>query len=79
MLKIDYLRLHLPAGYEKQASSIARLVAKELGGLPVEHAARIEHLTVPQIKIQGERTDKELAAGIARSIHRQVQGGGKHE
>jgi len=79
MLKIDHLRLRLPAGYEKQASTIARLVAQELGRLPVEHSAQIEHLAVSQINIQGRQTDKQLAAGIARSIHQQVsenRGGG---
>ncbi|OIO71891.1 MAG: hypothetical protein AUJ57_06505 [Zetaproteobacteria bacterium CG1_02_53_45] len=81
MLTIDHLRLQLPAGYEKRAASIARLVARELGRLPVTHSGRVEHLAVPQITLHGNQTDKQLAIGIARSIHSQMTGeaGGCHD
>ena len=82
MLKIDHLRLHLPSSYEKKASSIARLVAEELGRLPIENSVRIEHLPVPQIKLHGTQTDAQLAKGIARSIHGQLtkaQSGSRHD
>jgi len=73
-MTIDQLMLHLPEGYGKRAASISRLIAGELGRMPMVSATRIEHLVVPEIRLTHQQTDQQLATIIAASIHQQVVG-----
>jgi len=74
MLSIDNLRLHLPAGFEHRADSIARLVGRELAGIHVGKSADIGSLQVPGVSVHPGQSDRQAALQIAQAIHRQVGG-----
>jgi hypothetical protein len=66
--EIGHLQLSLPAGMEKRAARIGRLVAQALArqhGLP---AGRIATLPVGPLRIDPRRPDHALAQGIAGAI-----------
>lgn len=66
--EIGRLALKLPAGFEKRAGRIGRLVGEALSGhdLPPGH---IEHLGVGPLKIDARRSDRAIAEHIAGAIH----------
>ena len=68
MLKIDRLRLSLPAGYEARADRIARLVADELAGLPVHGDAHFDQLTLPTVEVGPRATDAQVAGAVTRAM-----------
>ena len=74
MLKIDRLRISLPAGYQSRADRIARLVADELAALPVERSASCERLSVPPIEVPRAASDRRIAGSIAKAIAVQWKG-----
>lgn len=68
MLKIDRLRLSLPAGYEARADRIARLVADELAALPLQGDANFDRLALPTVEVGQRATDRQVASSIASSM-----------
>lgn len=68
MLKIDRLRLSLPAGYESRAERIARLVADELAGLRFQGDAHFDRLTLPTVEVGPRATDRQVASSIATGM-----------
>lgn len=73
-LTIDSLRLQMPAGFEHRAEAIARCLGDELIRQPWigSHVLNQLHLA-PQI-VRPEQSDRQIAAQIARAIHRQTTG-----
>lgn len=69
MIEIDCLRLHLPGGWEKRATRIARLVGHELARLPQGPAESRESLRVPGLRLPASLSDRAAAARIAAAIH----------
>ena len=69
MLKIDELRLVLPAGFEPRAEGIARLVAEELARLTPSTAGRFERLSAPPIEVSTNASDGDIARRVALAIH----------
>ena len=68
MLKIDRLRLSLPAGFETRADRIARLVADELAALPLQGDANLDRLALPTVEVGPRATDRQVASSIASSM-----------
>jgi hypothetical protein len=68
MLKIDRLRLSLPPGFEPLAERIARLVADELAGLPLQGDAHFDRLTLPTVEVGQRATDRQVAGAVAGSV-----------
>lgn len=75
MLKIDRLRLSLPAGYEGRADRIARLVADELAGLQLQGDAHFDRLTLPAVEVGPRATDRQVASSIAGAMSSHLTGG----
>jgi hypothetical protein len=75
MLKIDRLRLSLPAGYETRADRIARLVADELAALPLQGDANLDQLTLPTVEVGPRATDRQVASSIAGAMSSHLTGG----
>ncbi len=73
MIDITRLRLHLPAGFERRAARIARLVGDELARLPVASEVHADSLHVRGLEISPALSDRRAAARIASAIHRQAQ------
>lgn len=75
MLKIDRLRLSLPAGYEGRADRIARLVADELAALQLQGNAQFDRLALPAIEVGPRATDRQVASSIAGAMSSRLTGG----
>ena len=79
MIRIDLMRLRLPAGYEHRADRIARAVADELGREPVPASAEIASLEAAPVTVPGAASDGDVAREIAGSIRaamaRRMRGG----
>lgn len=73
MLKIDRLRLSLPAGYESRADRIARLVADELAGLQLQGDAHFDRLTLPAVEVGPRATDRQVAGAVTRAMASQLK------
>ena len=74
MLKIDRLRLALPAGYAPRARQIAFLIAEELAerlpaaGGPMDRPMRLDHLALPPLDVAHGASDREVAGSVANAI-----------
>ena len=75
MLTIDRLRLRLPAGFERRAERIGRLVGDALAridtGAPGA-ALTLDRLALPPITIAPGASDFDVAAGVASSVRCQI-------
>ena len=75
MLTIDTLRLQLPAGFERRAERIGRLLGDALAridtGAPGAELT-LDRLALPPITIAPGASDFDVAAGIAASVHHQI-------
>ncbi len=71
MLKIDRLRLTLPAGFEGRARSIARRLAEELARpLPAGASGqRLARLEIPPLTVGPEAGDRQIARRLADNLH----------
>jgi hypothetical protein len=76
MIAVDRLRISLPAGFERRAERIARLVAGELAALPVGASASLDRLAVPAVDLAHGASDAQVAGSIARAIGAHLNGGG---
>lgn len=74
MLKIDRLRISLPAGYEARADRIARLVADELAALPIQGDANLDRLSLPTVEVARNASNRRIASSIASSMAAQLGG-----
>ena len=75
MLKIDRLRISLPAGFEARAERIARLVADELAGLPIQGDAKFDRLALPTVEVGPRASDRQVASSIASGMASRLGGG----
>ena len=74
MLRIDRLRIGLPAGMESRADRVARLVGEELAKTRPAAGGRIESLALGRIEMPAGATDRQWAARIAGAIHQRIGG-----
>jgi hypothetical protein len=73
-LRIDELRISLPAGCEARAATIARLVAEALADVPLAAGLRLDRLQVGPLALSAAATDRDLAHAIARGIRAALPG-----
>ena len=75
MLTIDTLRLQLPAGFERRAERIGRLLGDALAridtGAPGAELT-LERLALPPITLTPGASDFEVADSIAISVRQQM-------
>jgi hypothetical protein len=72
---VDRLSLQLPPGFEHRADSIARRLGDELSRLTWPGDCEREHLPLAPQSVRPEQSDLQIAAQIARAIHRQITRG----
>lgn len=68
ILRIDRLRLHLPAGFEQRGHTIARQLAAQLAELPLGASATIERLSLPPLPVPAGAPDAWIARQLARNV-----------
>jgi hypothetical protein len=71
--KIDRLRISLPPEWRGRETLLVRLIARELGNLPLAAGAELDQMKLSPITHPPGGTTKSLASSIARQIHRQAQ------
>jgi hypothetical protein len=75
VLIIDTLRLQLPAGFERRAESIGRLLGDALARIDTGAPGpdrRLDRLALPPLEIAPGASDFDVAAGIASSVRHQI-------
>ena len=72
MLTIDRLSIHLPAGFEGRADSIAALIAERLADVPVAESRTVERLRVDEVVVDATHADTDLAERVAHAIRREL-------
>ena len=75
MLTIDALRLQLPAGFERRAERIGRLLGDALVRIDVGVLGAeltLDRLVLPPITIAPGASDYDVAAGIASLVCQQI-------
>ncbi len=68
MLEIDRLRLQLPAGFERRAPRISRLLAEHLAQSQQTRNLSLQRLRAGPIRVAAGDSDRQVARAIARSI-----------
>ena len=68
ILRIDHLRINLPAGYENQAKEISRRIAELLVGCDSKLLRSVPTLRVPPITIRANSNSGEIARAIVNGI-----------
>jgi len=75
VLTIDTLRLQLPAGFERRAERIGRLLGDALARIDTGATGAdltLDRLALPPITIAPGASDFDVAAGIASSVRQQI-------
>lgn len=75
MIQIERIRMHLPAGFEHRATSIARLVGDALAKQSVSHDVSLESVSITPQRITGNTPDVEIAQLIVAQIICGCEGG----
>jgi len=68
LIRIDKLRLGLPAGFEHRAARISRLVGEHLARLPVPADVSLDSLRVGRLEVSPALSDSHIAARIASAV-----------
>lgn len=68
MIQIERIRMHLPAGFEHRATSIAQLVGKVLSKQHIAEDVVLESLSVAPPRFSLNITDAEIANQIVEQI-----------
>ena len=75
MLTIGTLHLQLPAGFEGRAERIGRLLGVALARIDTGGPGAdltLDRLALPPITIAPGASDRDVAAGVASSVRRQI-------
>ncbi len=75
MIEIERLHLGLPATLARRADRISQLVGETLADTSAGQNLRIDALHIGPLRIDAQRTDRQIARQIARAIERQLPGG----
>ncbi len=76
--EIGQIHLHLPAGLERRAGRIGRLLGESLAQGEAPVAGRIDHVAVGPLRIDTRQSDRIIAEQIAGSVRTAIgrrQGG----
>ena len=68
MLRIERMRIQLPAGFEHRASSIARLVGDSMSEFHPSENRTLDKLSIGSIRVLPNATDQEIAHSVAERI-----------
>ena len=68
MIRIDRIRMRLPAGFEHRATSIARLVGEELAKRSISQDVSLESLSIKAPQITFRMPDIEIANLIVQQL-----------
>ena len=68
MIQIERIRLHLPAGFEHRATSIARLVGDVLAKQQISLDVALESVSITPRRISAGTPDVEIAYLIVEQI-----------
>lgn len=75
MIRIDRLRMHLPAGFEHRATTLARLVGDVLAKQSVSRDVSLDAISIAPQRINPNTPDIEIAQIIVAQITSFNQGG----
>lgn len=73
MMRIERLRLVLPAGYEHRAEELGRMVAEYLSQTRDIPNGRIDQLQVQHTLSGNTQDNRSLARSIARQVQQQMK------
>jgi len=76
VIRIDRIRMKLPAGFEHRATTIARLLGEILARQTVAGEVTLESVTLEPQRIHAGTPDVEIAQRIAIQIIERYRGGG---
>jgi len=68
MLRIDRMRMQLPAGFEHRASAIARLVGESMAEIHLSENRTLDRLSIHPVRVSPNATDQEIANSVAERI-----------
>lgn len=68
MLRIERMRMLLPAGFEHRAATIARLVGESMAEFQPFENRTLDRLTISPVPVSPNATDHEIARSIAERI-----------
>lgn len=68
MIEIERIRMHLPAGFEHRAVSIARRVGQALANQQPPQDRFIDRLQLAPQRLSANNTDEEIAQMIVNQI-----------
>lgn len=68
MLRIERMRMQLPAGFEHRASAIARLVGDSMLTIRISENRTLDRLSVGPVEVSPTATDQEIAHSVAERI-----------
>ncbi len=68
MLRIDRMRMQLPAGFEHRASTIARLVGESMAEIHLSENRTLDRLSISPVQVSPHATDQEIAHSVAERI-----------
>ncbi len=68
MIQIERIRMHLPAGFEHRATSIARLVGDVLAKQHISLDVSLESVSITPQRISARTPDVEIAYLIVEQI-----------
>jgi len=75
MIQIDRLRMHLPAGFQHRATSIALLVGQALSKQSVPRDVSLKSLSIKPIMLPANQSDSDIAQQIVTRIVAAYEGG----
>ena len=74
MIQIERLTMHLPAGFEHRATSIAGLVGDALSKQHISQDVSLESLSIPPQRLTLNTSDTEIAQLIVNQIVSNYEG-----
>jgi hypothetical protein len=75
MIQIDRLRMHLPAGFQHRATSIALLVGQALSKQSVSQDVSLKAVSIKPLMLLANQSDSDIAQQIAGQIVASYEGG----
>ncbi|MGJ8677409.1 MAG: hypothetical protein ACSHX0_07820 [Akkermansiaceae bacterium] len=71
-INIDRMKLTLPEAWRGRERTFARLLAQELGRLPVSASQHLESLSIQPIQARSGESYTIVAKRVAQQIHQQI-------
>ncbi len=75
MIRIDRLKIQLPANLRPHAQSIITEIARRLAETNAPTAGRIDRVSVPPVKALPGQSHRVIAARAAEAVRKQIDAG----